>query len=116
MNTYCPEAWRLLKIEADGETYYKIFGGWIGGYTTGSNWRINSGISKVVVTPVDYEFHGYSGSKYVCSHHQGRFDMYLEGVLRDILDKSSDKCEISVVGGDVIKELISGGVEVVEVM
>lgn len=113
MAEYYPEAWRLIKITHEGETYYKVFAGWIGGYVTGSSWKLNSGCTKLEVDKYKYTFHGYSGSVYVCDKNKGRLDFYLNGVLLDFLDKFKEKgVDVSLVD-DVEAEFKDNGIEVV---
>lgn len=64
-NQYTPDRWAILKFITEEETYYKVLGGWLGGYLTGDAWRINSGIERVIVHHGEYHFVGYSGSVYV---------------------------------------------------
>ena len=113
MTEYYPEAWRLLKIQHQNETYYKVFAGWVGGYATGSSWKLNSGCTKLEVDKYKHTFHGYSGSVYVCDKNKGRLDFYLNDVLQDFLDKFKGKgVDVSLVD-DVEAEFKANGIEVV---
>ena len=67
MNEYVPDTWSVFKITNEGETFYKILGGWYGGYINGDSWRVNSGIERVELLDGQYHFHGFSGSVYKCS-------------------------------------------------
>ena len=78
MSINTPNEWVVVKIkEPDtGETIYKVFGGWWGGYGASDSWKMNSGIVKAVKSDYTHEriekhpewvivdFHGYSGSIY----------------------------------------------------
>lgn len=68
MSEYTPDNWVVLKIKAGklDRGFYKVLGGWSGGYLHGSSWRMNSGISKVTEDDEYLLFHGYSGSVYRC--------------------------------------------------
>ena len=59
------DAWVVVKLPENRG--YKVFGSNAGGYTTGDNWRLNSGITRVEQDPTSTDhllFHGYSGSTY----------------------------------------------------
>lgn len=66
MSNYYPDNWVILEINGD-TTHYRVLAGWSGGYTTGSSWKINSGIIKVEETEKAYLFYGSSGSCYHCN-------------------------------------------------
>lgn len=64
---YCPDNWVVLKFTThEMKTFYKVLGGWSGGYLTGDSWRLNSGITKVEEHDGCYYFSGFSGSVYRC--------------------------------------------------
>lgn len=68
MTEYRPDSWVVIKMTSrEGQTLYKVLGGWAGGYTNGSSWRLNSGITKAeyVVENDEWHFEGSSGSTYV---------------------------------------------------
>ena len=62
---YFPDNWVIIKIKGD-DPHYRVLAGRSGGYTTGDEWKLNSGITKVEFENDQYTFHGSSGSKYVC--------------------------------------------------
>ena len=106
-----PECWVILEITNNDEKVYKVFGGWLGGYTQGDSWRANSGISSVDEDENNYYFHGYSGSCYQC--HKKAYGLktsYLKGVLVDILNGAAgvQNVKINVMDEDSdFKTLIS---------
>lgn len=65
---YSPDNWVVLKLKrSESDTgFYKILGGWSGGYLDGDSWRLNSGITQVKQNGDRYEFYGASGSCYHC--------------------------------------------------
>ena len=78
---YEPEEWVLVQIAEDS---VKVFGSWRGGYVSGDNWRMNSGIENVKEEDDYYLFEGYSGSVYVCwKKNYGIRSPYNLGVLHD---------------------------------
>ena len=64
--TETPDKWIILKINNNGEIYYKVFATWVGGYLGNDSWRINSGIAEVSQDKDYYYFTGFSGSVYQC--------------------------------------------------
>ena len=64
-NKYYPDNWVVISVGGNNP-HYRIMAGWGGGYTQGTSWRINSGISSVKLIESNYHFYGDSGSCYVC--------------------------------------------------
>ena len=60
-----PDNWVVIFFDGD-DPHYKVLCGWSGGYTQGSSWRMNSGITRVEETETTYNFFGSSGSCYSC--------------------------------------------------
>jgi len=69
MTNYIPDNWIVVKIKGE-DPHYRVLAGWSGGYTTGSSWRLNSGITRVVKKEKYHEFFGHSGTTYLC-HDEG---------------------------------------------
>lgn len=65
-NTYVPDKWVVVRIVHKDETIDKVLAGWYGGFAGADSWQLNSGIKKVDEYNDRFEFHGYSGSVYVC--------------------------------------------------
>lgn len=81
-------AYRVLKItDIDDSTYFKVFGANSGGYLSGDEWRLNSGISKVVYDDEEIAFFGYSGSVYLCAIGDSRVSLYNQSALNNFLAK-----------------------------
>lgn len=97
MTDYTPDYWQVLKIENDGETILKVFGTWVGGFTTGESWKLNSGITSVDVTEKVITFHGFSGSKYVVPNSDSvyRTTAYSHSVIEQ-MKKNADKAGASI--------------------
>ena len=101
--TETPDKWVVLEINNEGETIYKIFGSWAGGYLDGDRWQMNSGIALVGEDDDYFYFIGYSGSCYKC-HKKGYGVMtsYSQSVLDNIINKSGGiGASIKVVLDDV---------------
>ena len=77
MNKYYPDRWLVLKLtDSRNVDHFRVFGVWYGGYATGDNWRMNSGIESVEREGDSYIFYGSSGSQYVCHEESYGTSMY----------------------------------------
>ncbi len=84
-----PHKWVVVKIENDGNEYYKVYGSWRGGYLDGDRWKMNSGISSIQEDEKAFFFSGLSGSKYLClKGHYGIASAYTESVLENVITNS----------------------------
>lgn len=61
---YIPDRWRIIFVESDEGSYYKVLAAWVGGYAKEDSWKINSGINAIDEHTHYYDVHGYSGSLY----------------------------------------------------
>lgn len=102
MSEYSPDGWVVLEINDENETYYKIFGSWMGGFTDGDSWRLSSGseLSLLEVREKLYSWPQSSGSIYTLTKSgQGQLTFYNRGVLESILQKFSES--------DFLAEMVS---------
>ena len=83
---YKPDNWVMIKIYNNGEPFYKIVGGWSGGYLDGNSWRINSGVTKVEETEDRYFFYGSSGSVYKCRKDSNMVRMNIANIVKSVED------------------------------
>lgn len=111
MSDYRPDNWVVIKFTQQvksgntgyGRTekvFYKVLGGWSGGYLDGDSWRMNSGIVDVEETTDSFIFIGGSGSRYICDKTQECLRMNTAGIWKQI----QDAAEAS--GGNVKVELM----------
>lgn len=84
---YTPDKARLLKISYDGQTIYKIFATWLGGYLHGDSWKLNSDIQSVEKDGEYFNVIGYSGSVYRIHKESEGTSSYTEGVLRNFIQQ-----------------------------
>ena len=87
---YSPDNWILLKIENDGKTFFKILGGWRGGYLHGDSWRMSSIVESIEEDDRNYIFHNYSGSKYICNKQREGLSMVTSGVFSDFVNQVNE--------------------------
>ena len=97
MTIYNPDNWVVVKIQHKGSHYYKVLGGWSGGYLNGSSWRMNSGIvsCQEFSDYVDYfVFKGSSGSEYRCGKESYGLRMNNAGTWARLQELHGDKVEL----------------------
>lgn len=77
MSTYIPDKWVVIQFThpTTGEKIDKVLAGWYGGFAGADEWKLNSGIVKVDEYKNRFEFHGSSGSTYVCYKNCHGFSM-----------------------------------------
>lgn len=87
--TYTPDRWVILKITRydnltdTTKSIYKVFAGWLGGFTQGQSWKLNSGIVKVETEENFYLFYGHSGSVYQCFKGSEGMSSYMYQILEN---------------------------------
>jgi hypothetical protein len=81
-----PDEWLVIRIKPTN--IYRVFASWYGGYTLGDSWRINSGVTNIIMNKECYYFRGYSGSTYVCRKDYYGVSPYgsraLSGIIENI--------------------------------
>jgi hypothetical protein len=100
MTIYNPDNWVIVKIQHKGSHYYKVLGGWSGGYLNGSSWRMNSGITEIHETDDNYYFKGSTGSEYRCAKSENCVRMNIAHVLAQLDELHGDKIEVLPEGTD----------------
>jgi hypothetical protein len=96
---YRPNNWVVIKFTQQvksGNTgygrkekvFYKVLGGWSGGYLDGDSWRLNSGIVDVEETTDSFIFIGGSGSRYICDKTQECLRMNTAGAWKAIQEEA----------------------------
>ena len=91
MSRYNPDYWQVVKLtNSEGESHFRVFATWVGGYVNGDSWKLNSGITKCEREGKFLNFHGSSGSIYSVpdSDHCYRNSGYTGGVLHNLIEKS----------------------------
>jgi len=102
---YHPDNWVVIKITEEtlnssntayieGRTYYKVLGGWSGGYLQGDSWRLNSGINLVFDHEDEIHFYGHSGSNYICHKETYGLRMNNAGIFEQMQLNGSAKVEL----------------------
>lgn len=93
MSYYAPDNWVIVHMKGD-DPHYRVLAGWSGGYTTGSSWRMNSGIVKVIEEDVHYLFVGSTGSTYACHKDMYGLRMNNAYVWKQLEERYGDKVEL----------------------
>jgi len=87
-----PDQWVVVKLDngTPEEVIYKVFASWMGGYTTGDAWKLNSGITEVIDEEHSFVFAGHSGSQYQCTKGAyGTGTSYSTNILTSIVEHGS---------------------------
>jgi len=102
MSEYTPDSWVVLKIKEGkyARGFYKVLGGWSGGYLDGDSWRMNSGITEIKVDGDYYEFYGSSGSCYRCHKKGYRLTMANSGVYNVLKENEPFEGQITLMPED----------------
>ena len=80
-----PDNWLVIKIGVT-DPIYKVFATWYGGYLDGDSWKINSGISEVLIEVNYINFYGYSGSCYKCQKNSYGISSYGQRILDSMMN------------------------------
>ena len=91
MSDYTPDRWTILRIHATGETIYKVFASWSGGYAGSDSWKLNSGITRATLVEDRWEFDGSSGSVYSCHKDGYGTNGYGQAVLNNLLNQAQEQ-------------------------
>lgn len=94
MTEYNPDSWVVIKITHEDQTFYKVLGGWGGGYLDGDFWRLNSGVDKVELENDVYKFYGSSGSVYNCHKSGYGLRVSTAPVWAQMIEKYPDQVEL----------------------
>jgi hypothetical protein len=101
MSDYAPDRWTVLHIHAPGQTIYKVFASWSGGFAGSDSWKLNSGIVRATLVEDRWEFDGSSGSVYSCHKDSYGTNGYGGHVLNGLLEKAKKQgIEIDVLSKD----------------
>lgn len=94
MTEYKPDSWVVIKMTNKDQTFYKVLGGWSGGYLDGDSWRLNSGVERVELDNDRYMFYGSSGSVYNCHKESYGLKMITTGIWNQMKEKYPDQVEL----------------------
>ena len=94
MTEYNPDSWVVIKMIHKDQTFYKVLGGWSGGYLNGTSWRLNSGVEKADLDNDLYKFYGASGSVYNCHKESYGLKMSTASVWNEMKEKYPDQVEL----------------------
>jgi len=102
MSEYTPHNWVVLKIKEGkyDRGFYKVLGGWSGGYLDVNGWRMNSGITGVEKQAHLYGFYGSSGSVYWCHQGSYRLTMANAGVYNQLKENEAFEGQITLMPED----------------
>jgi hypothetical protein len=88
MSEYKPDRWVIVEINSpEHGTVRKVLGSWYGGFAGSDEWRMNSGIEKVIDQGTYYDVYGYSGSIYKCVKGAEGMSAYTNSVYENYKKK-----------------------------
>ena len=94
MSDYTPDRWVIVRITSHKHpTIDKIVGSWYGGYAGSDEWRMSSGICKVISQDDHYEVHNYSGSVYMLFKGAEGTSAYTGSVLNNMATQIEESGE-----------------------
>jgi hypothetical protein len=93
MTEYTPDNWVVIHIKGDNP-HYRVLAGWSGGYTQGSSWKLNSGITRVEFNDPYYEIYGSSGSCYICHKESYCLRMNNAYIWNSLQEKYGENVEL----------------------
>lgn len=87
---YIPDSWKIIKIKTKDKIYFRVLGGWSGGYLDGDSWRMSSGIENIKFSKKDnmYYIKNASGSTYKCLNNCEGFILITGGIFEKIKEQS----------------------------
>lgn len=97
-STYQPDSWHIVVITSeDNGAVYKVLAGWSGGYTTGSSWKLSSGIEGV--TRGDdgiYTLPQSSGSTYYLHENAERMSGIMLGTFSNFAAQAEETGDFTI--------------------
>ncbi len=77
-----PDRWEIVDFgEKYGEDRYAVFATWLGGYTTGDNWKRSSPIRKIEEIEASYVCTTHSGAEYILQKGYEGTSVWSESIL-----------------------------------
>lgn len=91
MSDYCPDKWVIVRLTTSiYPPIDKVLGSWYGGYTGSDNWRMSSGIIKVVPQDNHYEVHNHSGSIYMLAKGAEGMSAHTAAVVKNLIKQMEE--------------------------
>lgn len=82
MSTYWPDTWKILSLNtSSGDTIYKIFAGWYGGFSQGDSWKLSSAMFDLKDEGDFYSSLQESGSTYNLHKNAEKLSSYQMSIL-----------------------------------
>lgn len=101
MNEYKPDRWVLLRVTPKGkESFYKVLGGWVGGYVDPDYWKLSSGCEVIEDFEDAWIMPQASGSIYYCNKGREGFTRLTADMLEYFRKQTKTECEFEVVSSE----------------
>ena len=91
MSEYIPDKWEIVNLKLDELNTDKVIGSWYGGFFRENEWRLSSGVTKVIENDNHYEIHNESGSVYLCHKKSQGMSSYAHQVYQDFKKKVEEQ-------------------------
>lgn len=109
MSNYTPDCWVIVIVESPKHGKVpKLMSGWYGGYGSSDEWKLNSGIAKVVEDGDRFDVHGVSGSVNSCHKRSERASSLMLSTIdsfHERLKQLDDGSSIKIISYNEYKEL-----------
>lgn len=90
MSEYNPDKWEIVRFVGKDKTWYKVLGGWSGGYLDGDSWRLSSGLEEISDDGSYYIMKNYSGSIYKCHKGARGMNVMSGSVYADLIEQGKE--------------------------
>ena len=91
MSAYKPDLWRIIKIDSDQGTHYRVVASFFGSGFLGSDyWKFSSGIEGCIKEDNRYVLPQSSGSTYECYYENQGLSPYTEGIVQDFIKQADE--------------------------
>lgn len=92
-----PDTWVIIKIKTSETSpeFFKVFGGWYGGYGGSDSWKLNSGIVKYEIKDNQVDFYGSSGSVYSCKLNYEQMSAYQREIYGSYKKQAEGRPEVT---------------------
>lgn len=109
MSTYTPDLWSIVKVTLNGNTHYRVFASWYGGFSSGDSWKLSSGTTGCSIFKDAYLLRQESGSLYECRFFAYGMSRYSQSVFNEMsLDGINNGYDIQLLSEKKAQTYING--------
>jgi hypothetical protein len=106
MSVYSPDAWVIVELSGKKveNRYHRILAGWYGGYIGMNQWKLSSGLTKIIDKDKYWQMHNESGSIYNCPKPCERTTALTASIFETYSNANNDDIAMKIVDFDDIKD------------